>query len=158
MSDQGDLSIRFTESADESKAINLIRSGAIIISASGMCDAGRIKHHLRHNLPRAECCVVFVGFQAQGTLGRRLVDGAQSVRLMGEDVPVRARIYTIGGLSAHADRDALLGWLGHFLKSPRQVFVVHGEEEVAQGFAIDLNSKFNWQAVAPVAGQEFELA
>jgi metallo-beta-lactamase family protein len=158
MSDQGDLSIRFTESADESKAINLIRSGAIIISASGMCDAGRIKHHLRHNLPRSECCVVFVGFQAQGTLGRRLVDGAQSVRLMGEDVPVRARIYTIGGLSAHADRDALLGWLGHFRKSPRQVFVVHGEEEVAQGFAADLNSKFNWQAVAPVAGQEFDLA
>lgn len=158
MSGSGDLSIKFTESVDESKAINLIRSGAIIISASGMCDAGRIKHHLRHNLPRSECCVVIVGFQAEGTLGRRLVDGASTVRLMGEDVPVRARIYTIGGLSAHADRDALLGWLRHFRKSPRQVFVVHGEDEVAQNFAADLSLKFKWQAVAPVPGQEFDLA
>jgi len=158
MSGDGDLSIRFTESVDDSKAINLIRSGAIIISASGMCDAGRIRHHLRHNLPRSECCVVIVGFQAEGTLGRRLVDGASSVRLMGEDVPVRARIYTIGGLSAHADRDGLLGWLRHFRKPPRQVFVVHGEEEVAENFAADLSSQFRWQSVAPAPGQEFDLA
>jgi metallo-beta-lactamase family protein len=157
MSGDGDLSIRFTESVDDSKAINLIKSGAIIISASGMCDAGRIKHHLRHNLPRSECCVLIVGFQAEGTLGRRLVDGARSVRLMGEEVPVRARIYTIGGLSAHADRDALLGWLGHFSKPPRQVFAVHGEDEVAQNFAVDLNAKFKWRAVAPAAGEEFDL-
>jgi metallo-beta-lactamase family protein len=157
MSGDDNLSIRFTESVDDSKAINLIRSGAIIISASGMCDAGRIKHHLQHNLPRQECCVVIVGFQAEGTLGRRLVDGAQTVRLMGEDVPVRARIYTIGGLSAHADRDALMGWLGHFSKAPRKVFVVHGEGEVANNFARELQSAFKWDAVAPAMGQEFDL-
>jgi metallo-beta-lactamase family protein len=158
MGENGDLSITFTESVDDSKAINMIKSGAIIISASGMCDAGRIKHHLQHNLPRSECSVVIVGFQAEGTLGRRLVDGAQTVRLMGDDVPVRAHIYTIGGLSAHADRAALLDWLGHFRKPPRQVFVVHGEEEVAQNFANDLQRQFHWQAIAPESGQEFNLA
>jgi len=119
--------VRFTESTEESMQINSIRSGAVIISASGMCEGGRIKHHLRYNLPRKECAVVFVGFQAVGTLGRRIVEGAKRVRIYGQDVAVRAKVFTIGGLSAHADRDALLGWLSKFRRAPRQTWVVHGE-------------------------------
>ncbi|MDP3223156.1 MAG: MBL fold metallo-hydrolase, partial [Rubrivivax sp.] len=97
------LDLRFTRSVEESMALNRIKAGAIIISASGMCDAGRIKHHLRHHLGRPECAIVIIGFQAAGTLGRRLVDGEKQVRLFGEDIRVRASIHTIGGLSAHAD-------------------------------------------------------
>lgn len=138
-------------------ALNQIRSGAIIISASGMCDAGRIRHHLRHNLPRPECSVLISGFQAQGTLGRRLVDGAQRVRLFGEDVPVRARIHSIGGLSAHADQAALLDWAGHFLRPPARTFVVHGEPEAAQTLADRLRQRFGWRVDIPEQGQVAEL-
>ena len=116
---QGKTEIRFTEDVEDSKHINAIRSGAVILSASGMCEGGRIKYHLKYNLPRRECAVVFVGFQAAGTLGRRIVDGAKSVRIFGESIPVRARVHTIGGLSAHADQTALLGWLGKFHAPPR---------------------------------------
>ena len=118
--------VRFTESLEESMRINKVRSGAIIISASGMCEGGRVRHHLRYNISRPECAVVFVGFQAAGTLGRRIVDGAKTVRLFREIYPVRARLFTINGLSAHADRDALLGWIGQFRRPPRQTWVVHG--------------------------------
>jgi metallo-beta-lactamase family protein len=99
---KGQPRIHFSQTVEDSMFINTIRDGAVIISASGMCDAGRIKHHLKYNLPRPECTIIITGFQAQGTLGRRLVDGARSVRLFGEDVPVRARLHTIGGLSAMA--------------------------------------------------------
>ena len=102
----GKPSIRFVQEVEESIALNQVKSGAVIISASGMCEAGRIKYHLRQNLPRPECSIVIVGFQAGGTLGRRLVDGADRVRLFGDEVPVRARIHTVGGLSAHADQAA----------------------------------------------------
>ena len=119
--------LHFTEDLAESKQINSIRSGAVIISASGMCEGGRIRHHLRWNLPRRECAIVFAGFQAAGTLGRRIVDGAESVRLFGESFPVRAKVFTIGGLSAHADRSALLGWLAAFRRPPGKTWVVHGE-------------------------------
>jgi metallo-beta-lactamase family protein len=122
-----------------------------------MCDAGRIKHHLKNNLPRDENCVIFVGFQAQGTLGRRLVDGAQSVRIMGEEVPVRARRHTIGGLSAHADQAALMGWLGRFRSSPRQCFVVHGEAETAGLFAEKIRHDLDWEAQVPEAGKRYTL-
>jgi metallo-beta-lactamase family protein len=121
-------------------------------AASGMCEAGRIKFHLRANLPRRDSTVLITGFQASGTFGRRLVDGARRVRLLGEDIPVRADLYTLGGLSAHADRSALLAWLGHFRSGPRRVFVVHGEEAVATGFAADLQAKFGWDAQAPAPG------
>lgn len=142
----------FVEDVEESKALDRIKGGAVIISASGMCEAGRIKFHLRANLPRRDSTVLITGFQAAGTLGRHLVDGAKRVRLLGEDISVRADIYTLGGLSAHADRSALLAWLGHFRSKPRQVFVVHGEEMVATGFAADLQSQFGWDVRVPAAG------
>ena len=137
-------------------AINTIRSGAIVIAASGMCDAGRIRHHLRHNLAREECAVLFTGFQAGGTLGRRLVDGARSVRLFGETVPVRARIHTLGGLSAHADQRALLAWLGGFRRPPSQTFIVHGEEAAALAFAQAVEAGLGWKTGVPARGETVE--
>jgi metallo-beta-lactamase family protein len=151
------MQLRFTESVDDSKSLNRLRGGAIIIAASGMCDAGRVRHHLANNLARSECGVLFAGFQAQGTLGRRLVDGAATVRLFDEDIPVRARRYTIGGLSAHADRDALLGWLRRFHRPPKQTYVVHGEAETATGFAATIEHDLGWRASAAVRGATVEI-
>jgi metallo-beta-lactamase family protein len=139
--------VRFTETPQDSMAINAIRSGAVIVAASGMCEGGRIRHHLRHNLARAECAIVFTGFQAAGTLGRRIVDGANSVRLFREDVPVRASVHTIGGLSAHADQAALLGWLSAFGAPPARTFVVHGEGETAASFAALVRDRLRWPSV-----------
>ncbi len=149
--------IKFVQSVEESIALNDIRSGAIIISASGMCDAGRIKHHLRLNLKRPECSIVFTGFQAQGTLGRRLVDGADLVRIFGEEIPVRASIHTIGGLSAHADQAGLLDWLGHFKQPPQQTFVVHGESATAIQFSGVIREKMNWSVLVPSANETIRL-
>ena len=139
--------IRFVQDLEESIGLHRIRSGALIISASGMCDAGRIKHHLRHNLGRSECSILITGFQAAGTLGRRIVDGAREVRIFGIPIPVRARVYTIGGLSAHADQQGLLNWLAHFRKAPRQTLVVHGEQETAEIFAQVVQDRLHWTAV-----------
>jgi len=133
-------------------ALNDIREGAVIISASGMCDAGRIKHHLAYNLPRPESTVLITGFQAAGTLGRRLVDGARLVRLFGQVMPVRADIYTIGGLSAHADQAALLGWAGHFQPPPGQTRVVHGEVEAARALQEALSERLGWPNVLVASG------
>ncbi|MEW5942250.1 MAG: MBL fold metallo-hydrolase [Pseudomonadota bacterium] len=141
--------VNFVQDVAESKALNGITSGAIIISASGMCDAGRIKHHLRYNLGRPECSILITGFQAAGTLGRRLVDGAKLVRIFGQEIPVRADIYTIGGLSAHADQASLLSWLGHFRKPPHRTFVVHGEEAIAFGFADLVRKNWHWNVEVP---------
>ncbi len=146
----------FTRSPEESMAINRIRAGAIIIAASGMCEAGRVRHHLRHNLAREECGVLFTGFQAAGTLGRRLVDGARSARLFGETVPVRAGIHTLGGLSAHADRRALLAWLRGFRRPPSRTFVVHGEEAAARAFAGAVQALPGWNATVPEPGETVE--
>jgi metallo-beta-lactamase family protein len=151
------LNFRFTKSVDESMALNQIKAGAIIVSASGMCDAGRIKHHLRHNLGRPECAIVIIGFQAEGTLGRRLVDGEKRVRLFGEEHAVRASIHTIGGLSAHADRDTLLGWLDNFTTPPTRTFVVHGEAATACGFADTIAEKLGWSVEAPATGSHVDL-
>ena len=151
------LDLRFTKSVDESMALNRVKAGAIIVSASGMCDAGRIKHHLRQHLGRKESAIVIIGYQAEGTLGRQLVDGAKRVRLFGEDHKVRASIHTIGGLSAHADRAALLGWLRGFKKPPARTFVVHGETETAQGFAETIHAELGWRAEAPAAGARYQL-
>jgi len=149
--------VQFTETVEDSRALNEIRSGAIIISASGMCDAGRIKHHLRYNLGRPECSVLITGFQASGTLGRRLVDGAKIVRIFGQDIPVRADLYTINGLSAHADQAGLLSWLGHFKKPPHHTFIVHGEENVAFAFADLIRENWNWNVEVPGYRDEFEI-
>lgn len=144
---RGKPRIRFVQDAVESAGLQNIRRGAVIISASGMCNAGRIKHHLRANLPRRESTVLIVGFQAAGTLGRRIVDGAKIARIFGVPVPVKADVYTIGGLSAHADQGALLGWLGHFRRPPQRCFVVHGEPDTAAIFARTLREKLGWSSV-----------
>ena len=149
--------MRFVASADESMALNRVRSGAVIISASGMCDAGRIKHHLRHNLGRPESSILITGFQAQGTLGRRLVDGARRASIFGQEIPVRASVHTLGGFSAHADQQALLAWTGGFARPPRQTFVVHGEETAALEFAERLRAGRNWTVTVPEPGQSVTL-
>lgn len=146
------FAIRFVSDVEESIALNSRKHGLVIISASGMCEAGRIKHHLAHNLPRPECAVVICGFQADGTLGRRLVDGARVVSLFGERVSVRASVHTIGGLSAHADQPSLLEWMGGFEQPPRKTFVVHGESAAASGLAEAVHQRLGWKAEVAVAG------
>ena len=146
--------LRFTDSLEDSMRINDVRSGAIIISASGMCEGGRIKHHLRCNISRPECAIVFVGFQAAGTLGRRIVDGAKTIRIFREPYAVRAKIFTINGLSAHADRDALLSWLGHFRRPPVQTWVVHGESLSAHALRDEIEQRYRWRAGVPERGQQ----
>jgi Predicted exonuclease of the beta-lactamase fold involved in RNA processing len=130
----------FTRSAEESAKLNNVKSGAIIIASSGMCEAGRIKHHLKHNLWRKECSIVFVGYQAEGTLGRAILEGAKRVRLFGEEVAVNAKIYNLHGLSGHADKDGLLGWIKAFKKKPKEVMLVHGDKNVLKSFQRELES------------------
>ncbi|AKD25181.1 putative exonuclease of the beta-lactamase fold involved in RNA processing [Polynucleobacter duraquae] len=141
------VDLRFIADVEESKALNKIKGGAIIVSASGMCDAGRIVHHLASNLPRAQNAIIITGFQAYGSLGRRLVDKAQKVRLFGEEVPVKASIHTIGGLSAHADQAGLLDWLTGFDSIPKSIFVVHGEPESSSVFAESIRENLEWKNV-----------
>jgi metallo-beta-lactamase family protein len=153
------MRLLFTETPEDSMRINGIRAGAVIVAASGMCEAGRVRHHLRHNLPREECAVVFTGFQARGTLGRALVDGAKEVRLFREPVPVRASVHTIGGLSAHADQSGLLGWLEGFQSPPARVFVVHGERETSVAFADVMRERLHWPSIeTPARGDRHHLA
>lgn len=133
--------LRATVEADASRGINAHRRGAFVIAGSGMCTGGRIVHHLRHNLGRASAHVIFVGYQAQGTLGRRLVDGASHVRIFGEDIEVRAQRHTVGGLSAHTDQAGLLAWYGQFASRP-PVYLVHGEDKARTGLAAQLHAKF----------------
>jgi len=140
--------IHFVQDIEESMQLNH-RNGIIIISASGMCDAGRIKQHLKYNLDRPECSIVITGFQAQGTLGRRLVDGAKQVRIYGEEIRVRATVHTIGGLSAHADQADLINWLKHFRAKPENIFVVHGEPQNAIAFLTAIEQQLNWHATVP---------
>ncbi|MBN6188029.1 MBL fold metallo-hydrolase [Aneurinibacillus sp. BA2021] len=141
--------LQFVESVEESQRLNRVVSGSIIISSSGMCEAGRIKHHLKHHLWRAKSHIVFVGYQAQGTLGRRIVDGAKRVRIFGEDIHVSAHIHNIEGFSAHADQEGLLEWLAGFIRKPRQVFIVHGEEDVSLRFAEKVRAELGLTAHVP---------
>ena len=152
------MKLEFVADVEASKALNDIRSGAVILSASGMCEAGRIKYHLRENLPRSECSILIAGFQAAGTLGRRLVDGARLVHIFGAPVPVRARIYTVGGLSAHADQAALLDWLRGFQQAPGRTFIVHGEATAAGNFASAIRERLGWSAVhLPQLGEWIDI-
>lgn len=143
--------LKFTSSTDDSRAINSIRSGAIIIAGSGMCEGGRIRHHLRHNLANPAAHVVFVGYQAQGTLGRRIVQGAKHVHLFGDDIPVRAHIHTVGGLSAHADRDGLSEWYGAIANHP-PICLVHGEDLGRGTLAQALKQKWGCTVTLPMPG------
>jgi metallo-beta-lactamase family protein len=151
-------SLVMARSSEDSKAINRIKGSAIIIAGAGMCTGGRIKHHLLRNISRPESTVLFVGYQAVGTLGREIVDGAREVRILGERVPVRARVTRIGGFSAHADRDELLRWASCITEGPRRAFVTHGEPQTAARFRDYLAEKKGWEVSVPFADQSVELA
>ncbi|WMJ82155.1 MBL fold metallo-hydrolase [Clostridium sp. MB40-C1] len=133
--------VKFTTSMQESIAINKTQKGAIIISASGMCEAGRIKHHLKHNLWRKESSIVFVGYQAEGTLGRAILDGEKKVKIFGETIAVNAKIYSLEGLSGHADRDGLINWVDKLMDKPKEILLVHGDEKSQNSFNELLKSK-----------------
>ena len=149
--------LRVTRTTEESKAINHIRGTAIILAGSGMCTGGRIKHHLDHNITRPESTILFVGYQAAGTLGRMIVEGAREVRIHGQMLPVRARVVQLQGFSAHADRDELLRWLSGVRTSPRRVFVVHGEPATAASFAALVGERLGWPTAVPHYGEEVVL-
>lgn len=150
------IKLRFTESVSDSMALNKIKSHAIIIAGSGMCEGGRIRHHLKHNLWRPECSVIFVGFQAKGTLGRKIVDAAPVVRIFGEDIAVKAGIYTLGGFSAHADQSELLDWLSSFDTKPL-IFINHGEAETSLIFSKIVKERLGLETIIPKEGEGFEL-
>lgn len=149
--------LKLTITSDESKAINFDNTPKVIISASGMCEAGRIRHHLKHNLWRPECTVLFVGYQANGTLGRILADGADEVKLFGETIEVRADIRMLQGISGHADKEGLIDWVEGFRKKPEKIFVVHGESSVCDSFAACLGKEHGYRAYAPYSGTRFDL-
>ncbi len=144
--------------SDDSRMINFDEKPKVILSASGMCEAGRIRHHLKHNLWRSESTICFVGYQAVGTLGRKLIEGAESVKLFGENVEVNAKIVTLKGISGHADMNGLLDWLSGFTMKPEHVFVVHGEDHVTDEFAQTITEKFGYPAMAPYSGGCVDLA
>ena len=149
--------LKLTITSDESRAINFDYTPKVIISASGMCEAGRIRHHLKHNLWRPECTILFVGYQANGTLGRALVEGMEEVRLFGETIDVRADIRSLAGISGHADKNGLLAWISGFRKKPEKIFVVHGESSVCESFAACLEKEHGINAYAPYSGTRFDL-
>ena len=149
--------LELTVTQAESQAINEDRTPKVILSASGMCDAGRIRHHLKHNLWRDECRVLFVGYQAAGTLGRILIDGAKSVKLFNEEISVNAQIDVLPGVSGHADKLGLISWLRGFEKKPELVFVNHGDPEAADSFTKCLNEELGYRAFAPYSGTCFDL-
>jgi metallo-beta-lactamase family protein len=148
--------LRQTRTQDASMALNR-ETGLVLLSASGMCEGGRILHHLKHRLWRESTHLVFVGFQAAGTLGRALVDGARKVRVLGEPIAVKARVHTLGGFSAHADQRELLAWLGRLPKPPERVALVHGEERGAAGLEAAVRRTFGWPVERPAAGDSLIL-
>ena len=150
--------LKLAVSSDESKMINFDANPKVIVSASGMCEAGRIRHHLKHNLWRSDSTILFVGYQAVGTLGRKLIEGAPSVKLFGENIEVSARIESLKGISGHADMNGLLTWLKGFKNDVKHVFVVHGEDAVTDEFAKTVTDTFGWNAFAPYSGGCVDLA
>ena len=149
--------LRVAVSSDESKMINFDKKPKVIISASGMCEAGRIRHHLKHNLWRSDSTVLFVGYQVPGTLGYALLNGAKKVKLFGEEIEVRASIVNLPGISGHADKNQLTEWLGAIKNKPEHVFIVHGEESTAESFANHVRETFGYDAVAPYSGDAYDL-
>jgi metallo-beta-lactamase family protein len=149
--------LRLTGPTEESMAINRIRSGAIIIAGSGMCNGGRIVHHLKHNLDNANNHVIVVGYMAKGSLGRRLVDRQEVVRIHGQDFPVRAQIHTVGGLSAHGDQDDMARWYECFENRP-PVYLVHGEHDAREAFAQYLAKRSGAEVHQPTPGDRLDLA
>ncbi|MDD6043653.1 MAG: MBL fold metallo-hydrolase [Eubacteriaceae bacterium] len=147
----------FTRTTAESQALNMDKSPKIIISASGMCEAGRIRHHLKHNLWDARSSVVFVGYQAEGTLGKLLIEGQTDITLFGEAVHVNAEIYNLEGFSGHADQNGLFSWIAGFRQKPKQVFLVHGEEDSKKDFAKLISDKLGYDPVVVMGNSEFEL-
>lgn len=149
--------LKFTRTTQESQGLNFNNEPKIIISASGMCEAGRIRHHLKHNLWDARNSIVFVGYQAEGTLGKMLVEGATEVTMFGEVISVGAEIYNLGGFSGHADQKSLLEWIGGFEQKPKQVFLVHGEADSKKDFAALIKEKLGYDPVVVMGNSEFEL-
>lgn len=149
--------IRYFRSQQESISINNIKKNAIIISSSGMCNGGRILHHLYNRLPRPNDTVLFVGYQSEGTRGRKILDGEKTTRIFGEEVEVKCQIVHLDGLSAHADRKELLKWLKGFKSAPKNTFIIHGEAESMQAFATTIKSQFGWNVTIPEYLESFEL-
>ena len=149
--------LKLSITSDESKLINFNEQPKVILSASGMCEAGRIKHHLKHNLWRPECTVLFVGYQANHTLGRSLLEGAKEVKLFGEPISVQAEIVQLPGISGHADQRGLLNWASAFKEKPKKVFVVHGDDTVCDHFAELLKTELGYDTMAPFSGTEYDL-
>ncbi|MDM7934829.1 MAG: MBL fold metallo-hydrolase RNA specificity domain-containing protein, partial [Methanothrix sp.] len=149
--------IKYARSREESKAINDLREPHIVISASGMCTGGRVLHHLVRNLERRDSTVLFVGYQAEGTLGRRLLDGARTVSIMDKQLDVRARIASLDAFSAHAGRDEILGWLRQFERPPGQVFINHGESAPAHALAEAIKGELGCSVIIPQPGEAFRI-
>jgi metallo-beta-lactamase family protein len=150
--------LSFARTVDESKALNTSNEPAIIISASGMCEAGRIKHHLKHNLWKPESTVLFIGYQAKGTLGRRILDGEKRVKIFGEDINIKAQIRSIEGFSSHADKNDLINWVDALSKTLKKIFVVHGEEEASLELAQALREKYNVDTIVPERGYTCQIS
>ena len=144
-------------SSEESKMINFNQKSKVIISATGMCEAGRIRHHLKHNLWRTDSTILFVGYQVPGTLGYSLLNGVKKVKLFGEEIEVRASIVNLPGISGHAERDHLTAWIANFKKPPKKVFIVHGEETTAVEFAEHVKNDVGFDALAPYSGDAYDL-
>ena len=150
--------LRMAVSQQESQALNVDKTPKVILSASGMCDAGRVRHHLKYNLWRPECTVLFVGYQAVGTLGRKLHDGAKSVKILGDEIAVHAEITALPGISGHADKQGLLNWLNGITPRPERVFVNHGDPDACEAFVKCLREEYRFDAMAPYSGTVFDLA
>lgn len=150
--------LHLSVSAEDSKAINEDLTPKVIIAASGMCDAGRIRHHLKHNLWRPECSVVFAGYQAEGTLGRSLMEGAKEIKIFGEEILVRAHIEEMGSMSSHADQTGLLDWINAYTRRPEKLILVHGDDEAMTAFSALVREKTGLEPICPYSGSVFDLA
>lgn len=150
--------LKLSVTSEESKNINFNSKPKVIISAAGMCDAGRIRHHLKHNLWRRSCTIVFTGYQSIGTLGRSLIEGCSEVRLFGETIQVEANIEQMEGMSSHADMEGLIAWLNAFEEKPRQVFLVHGDDQVCSSFEQLLEKDYGYRVKAPHSGSVYDLS